>query len=124
MHTQFTSYHTAAFVIITTIILFILAKLTNADAKSMLTTIVLLQILAIAAIITGCSLFYKYHYRSGMNRMTVSGFPRGFYHIITEPSGLQKKMVIYRYAAENILVWFSLCTLLYFIFKSFILTRK
>jgi hypothetical protein len=117
MHTSFTSYHTIGIAFITTIIILLLSKLVHIDVRGFFAFSSIIKLAAIAVLITGIWVFYSYQYPSGMNQMKVYGFPRGFYQIRTEVGGVQTKFILYRYALENLVVWFCLCSLIYFLFK-------
>jgi uncharacterized membrane protein len=117
MHTSFTSYHTIGILFLTTAIIFILSKLLGIDLKSIYNFSNIIKLLVVALLVTGISIFYSYQYPSGMNKMKVFGFPRGFYQIRTEAGAVQTKFILYRYALENVVVWFCLCSLIFFLFK-------
>lgn len=119
MHTQFTSYHTIGVVFTTAAIIFIVSKLAPVEAKQWFTLPVLLKLLAASILVAGLLAMYSQQVYSGMNRIKAFGLPRGFYQVVTEPGGLQKKLFVFRYALENIVVVCCIASLVYFFFRLF-----
>jgi hypothetical protein len=117
MHRLFTSTHTFAVLIFVSIVLVLLAKAMKTDISRLFSQAVFIKLLFISLMITAFSAFYQYPFASGMNQVTVFGFPRGFYEIIYEPTGFVHKSIKYRYFLEDLSIWMGLCSILWLFFK-------
>jgi hypothetical protein len=117
MHKIFTSYHTLGILASFLIVILILTKALKNRIGAAFSEFDFAKLVFLSFTITLLSAFYKFSYNSGMNQMTVLGFPRGFYQIISEPNGVSNASILYRYFMENLLLWLGLSIILKLFFN-------
>ncbi len=123
MHLSFTTYHTIIVLCVSAALLWLLSKVMQVSLQQVFYPKSIIILLGATIACTLVSMLSQFSYQSGMNQITVQGLPRGFWQTITEGAGGTAKSFSLRLFTEDIICWFCLNSVVWFIFKAVVKGR-